>query len=92
MPDETPPPKTGAKDKSPPPATGLGTVDLLVVPEADLYLDGFQSGRVRARIFSLEAGKHTLRLVNHALKKEVMRRITVVPGQTTYVDVNMNEE
>lgn len=67
-------------------------MDLLVVPEADLYLDGFQSGRVRKRIFSIDAGKHTLRFVNSTLKKEVMRRITVVPGQTTYVDVNLNEE
>ncbi len=67
-------------------------MDLLVVPEADLYLDGFQLGRVRARTFSVDAGKHTLKLVNAALKKEVKRKITVVAGQTTYIDINLKEE
>jgi serine/threonine-protein kinase len=96
VPPDTPAPKTDAKQKPPPskptPVTGQGTVDLLVVPEADLYLDGFQLGRVRAKTFSVDAGKHTLRLVNSALKKEVMRRITVVAGETTYVDINLKEE
>jgi serine/threonine-protein kinase len=96
LPPDTPPPKAEADQKLPPPkvspVTGIGTVDLLVVPEADLYLDGFQLGRVRAKTFSVDAGKHTLRLVNSALKKEVMRRITVVAGETTYVDINLKEE
>jgi serine/threonine-protein kinase len=85
-PEQKPPPP------KPPPVTGQGTVDLLVVPEADLYLDGFQLGRVRARTFSVDAGKHTLKLVNSALKKEVKRKITVVAGQTTYIDINLKEE
>jgi hypothetical protein len=72
--------------------TGEGTVDLLVEPEADLYVDGFQSGRVRARTFSLEAGKHTLRLVSPDRSKEVKRKINVVAGQITYVDINLKEE
>ncbi len=74
------------------PATGLGTLDLLVVPEAELYLDGFQLGRVRATSFSIEAGKHTLRLVNSALGKDVTRKITVTAGQITYVDINLKGE
>jgi hypothetical protein len=71
---------------------GQGTVDLLVEPEADLYVDGFQSGRVRAKSFSLDAGKHTLRLVSPDRSKEVKRKINVVAGQTTYVDINFTEE
>jgi eukaryotic-like serine/threonine-protein kinase len=73
-------------------ARAQGTVDLLVEPEADLYVDGFQSGRVRAKSFSLEAGKHTLRLVSPDRSKEVKRKIKVIAGQTTYVDINLTEE
>jgi serine/threonine protein kinase len=90
-----PPPDAGVdptRVRDPPPVTGEGTVDLLVEPEGDLYVDGFQSGRVRARTFSLDAGKHTLRLVSPDRSKEVKRRINVVAGQTTYVDVNFEEE
>jgi hypothetical protein len=75
-----------------PSTTGKGTVDLLVEPEADLFVDGFQSGRVRAKSFSLEAGKHTLRLVSPDRSKEVKRKINVIAGQTTYVDINLKEE
>jgi eukaryotic-like serine/threonine-protein kinase len=98
VPEEIPAARTETPQEPPPPkpapalVTGQGTLDLLVVPEADLYLDGFQMGRVRAKIFSVDAGRHTVRLVNSALKKEVERKIKVVAGQTTYVDVNMKEE
>jgi len=103
LPVPLPPPVDGGVDppressttqrvRNPPSTTGQGTVDLLVEPEADLYVDGFQSGRIRARTFSLDAGKHTLRLVSPDRSKEVKRRINVVAGQTTYVDINFNEE
>jgi serine/threonine protein kinase len=87
-----PPPPDAGRARAQPSTTGQGIVDLLVEPEADLYVDGFQSGRVRARSFSLEAGKHTLRLVSPDRSKEVKRKINVVAGQTTYVDINFNEE
>jgi len=83
---------TTRRARSQPSAAGQGTLDLLVEPEANLYLDGFQLGRVRARKISLAPGKHTVRLVNSALKKEVERKITVIAGQTTYVDINFKEE
>jgi eukaryotic-like serine/threonine-protein kinase len=83
---------TARRMRTPPAAAGHGTLDLLVVPDAELYLDGFQLGRVRAKSFPLEAGKHTLRLVNSSLGKDVTRKITVTAGQITYVDINLKEE
>jgi hypothetical protein len=71
---------------------GQGTVDLLIVPEALLWVDGWQSGRHRRRSFPLEAGKHRLRFVNKELGKDVVREITVSPGQTLQVDINLLEE
>ncbi len=72
--------------------SGKGTLDLLVVPEAQLFLNGFQMGPARARSVSLDAGKYTVKLVNTVLGKKVERQITVIAGETTYLDVNLKEE
>ena len=87
----TPPPPP---IKAPPKAqvAAKGTLDLLVVPEAMLYVDGWQLGQTRASSFPLEAGMHTLKLVNSTLGKTVERQITVIAGQTTYVDINLMKE
>jgi hypothetical protein len=78
------------KRVEPPPA--LGTLDLLVVPEALLFLDGWQMGKVRRASIQLDVGKHTVRLVNPELRKKVERRISIAPGQTTQLDINLLEE
>jgi serine/threonine-protein kinase len=73
-------------------AVGQGTLDLLVVPEAMLFLNGWQMGRTRRATFPLDAGKYTLKLVNSELHKKVEREISVSAGQTTQVDINLLEE
>jgi eukaryotic-like serine/threonine-protein kinase len=74
------------------PSVGQGTLDLLVVPEAMLFLNGWQMGRTRKTSFALDAGKYTLKLVNSELHKKVEREITVSPGRTTQIDINLLEE
>jgi serine/threonine protein kinase len=87
--DKAPPPPP-----PPPPHTpvGRGTLDLRVVPEAMLFLDGWQLGRTPVEPFLIDAGPHTLKLVNTRLRKEVHRHITVTAGKTTPVEVNLLEK
>jgi serine/threonine-protein kinase len=71
---------------------GQGTLDLLVVPDAMLFLNGWQMGRTRRASFPLDAGKYTLKLVNTEIRKKVEREISISAGQTTQVDINLMEE
>jgi hypothetical protein len=56
-----------------------------------LYLDGFQIGRARGEPFPLDAGHHTLRIVNTKLHKDIHRKVTIVAGETTHLDINLLE-
>ncbi|KFE71194.1 serine/threonine protein kinase [Hyalangium minutum] len=71
---------------------GQGSLDLLVVPEAMLFLNGWQMGLTRKASFPLDAGKYTLKLVNSKLQKKVEREILVTAGQTTQIDINLLEQ
>ncbi|WP_224367692.1 serine/threonine protein kinase [Hyalangium versicolor] len=81
-----PPPKDVLDE---PLQAGQGTLELRVHPGAMLFLDGWQLGRVPEKPFAVDAGPHIVRLVNAALRKEVTRRITVVEGQATRIEVNL---
>jgi hypothetical protein len=70
----------------------MGTLELRVVPESLMFLDGWQYGMTRSRSLPLEAGNHTVRVVNPGLKKEKTQQIKVVAGRTTRVDINLLEE
>jgi serine/threonine-protein kinase len=84
--------KTAEKDQSQHAVVGQGTLELMVVPEAMLYLNGWQMGLTRKTSFPLDAGKYTLKLVNSQLQKKVEREILVSVGQTTQIDINLLEE
>lgn len=71
---------------------GQGSLDLLVIPEAMLFLNGWQMGLTRKASFPLDAGKYTLKLVNSKLQKKVEREILVTAGQTTQIDINLLEQ
>jgi len=87
-------PDAGTITKPPPQhsVSGPGTLDLLIVPEALLWIDRWQYGLQRRKSVPLEPGKHRLRLVNKALGKDVVREISISAGQTTQVDINLLEE
>lgn len=87
-----PPSKVAETNLSQRVAVGQGTLDLVVVPEAMLYLNGWQMGLTRKTSFPLDAGKYTLKLVNSQLHKKVEREILVSAGQTTQIDINLVEE
>ncbi|WP_224247262.1 serine/threonine protein kinase [Hyalangium gracile] len=72
-----------------PPKAGQGTLDLRVVPEAKLFLNGWQMGPAPEKPFPLDAGQYAVRLVNDKLRKDVTRHITVAVGQTTQLEVNL---
>ncbi|MFL5348872.1 MAG: protein kinase domain-containing protein [Hyalangium sp.] len=75
-----------------PPPSHRGTLDLQVEPEALLFLDGWQMGQTPVKPFLLDAGPHTLKLVDPQSKNEVRRQISIAPGKTTHVEVNLLRE
>ncbi|HYI00820.1 serine/threonine-protein kinase [Hyalangium sp.] len=70
----------------------LGTLDLLVVPEAELFLNKYQMGLHRRTRFPLDPGKYKLKLINRKLNKKVEREIFISAGKTTRLDINLLEE
>jgi serine/threonine protein kinase len=69
-----------------------GSLDLLIVPEALLWVDGWQYGMQRKKVVPLEPGKHRLRVINKQLGKDLVREFTITAGQTTQVDIHLLEE
>jgi hypothetical protein len=66
-------------------------VQLVVVPEAELFVDDRSRGRITATQLPLEAGDHTLRL-EHPGYLPLRRRVKLLPGQTVRVVVDLAEE
>jgi serine/threonine protein kinase len=82
-----PPPPTAAPSAQPSPSPAApsspsplqGILTLLIVPEAEVTVDGLSLGRVSMRELSLDPGPHTLR-VRHPDYEPLQRRVTIRPG------------
>ena len=59
-----------------------GTLDLLVVPDAKVFVDGRYVGDTPIEGFKLSAGPHRLRLVNPDRGLSKTLRVTIRAGRT----------
>ncbi len=84
------------EQESPPPLDSTdvekGTVEFRVRPYATVFLDGRQLGRTPLAPAEVEAGEHTVRLINRELGKDVARTIEVRAGQSVIFKHNLLEE
>jgi hypothetical protein len=76
-----PPPVPATMPRGSPTPAGpeRGTLTLVIVPEADVILDGQPLGRVSMKEVPLEAGTHTVRVL-HPDYEPLQRRVTVHAG------------
>ena len=81
------PPATAAPRPSP--ATGI--LRLLVVPEAQVSIDGTSLGVVAQRELTLAPGPHTVR-VEHPDYQPLQRRVTIREGDTQFLVLDLAEK
>ncbi|MBK7864566.1 MAG: serine/threonine protein kinase [Archangiaceae bacterium] len=80
-------PSTGkhGSSKPPPPSKAKGEVEVRVRPYAVLWVDGEQIGQTPLdEPLSLSVGKHTFRLVNEQVGKDVKVDFNVKPGKSVF--------
>jgi serine/threonine-protein kinase len=73
-------------------AGGNGTVEFRIRPYATVIIDGKNIGQTPFAPIQVAQGKHTVRLVNRDLDKEVTRTLDVPAGKTTIFKFNLLEE
>ena len=78
--------------QSQPSSVEKGAVEFRVRPYATVFLDGRQLGRTPVAPAEVEAGEHTVRLINRELGKDVARTIEVRAGQSLIFKHNLLEE
>jgi serine/threonine-protein kinase len=71
---------------------GTGTVEFRIRPYATVIIDGKNIGQTPFAPIQVAPGKHTVRLVNRDLEKEVTRTLDVPAGKTTIFKFNLLEE
>jgi len=64
-------------------AASPGLLDLNTTPWAKVYIDGNYIGDTPIRGHSLPAGRHSIRLANPRLDKDIETTISIRPGETT---------
>ncbi|QDE96539.1 serine/threonine protein kinase [Myxococcus xanthus] len=69
-----------------------GRLELRVRPYAVVYLNGGMLGETPLNSVEVPAGRHTLRLVNQELGKDVTRAVDVKAGQSTVFKLNLDAE
>jgi hypothetical protein len=75
-----------------PAAPATGELRVVVVPWADVAVDGAAVGQAPpARAVSLTPGTHTVRLT-HTDYKPLIKKVEIRSGQTTRLNVNMKDE
>jgi serine/threonine protein kinase len=74
-----------------PPVSPRGTLTLLIVPEAEVTVDGESIGRVSMRELSLAPGPHTLRVL-HPDYQPLQRRLTVRAGVAAKLILDLAEK
>jgi serine/threonine-protein kinase len=73
-------------------AGGTGTVEFRIRPYATVIIDGKNIGQTPFAPIQVATGRHTVRLVNRDLDKEVTRTLEVPAGKTTIFKFNLLEE
>jgi serine/threonine-protein kinase len=69
-----------------------GTLRMRISPPATVFVDGEELGDTPMEPVALQAGRHTVTLINHKLSKIEERVIEVKPGQPTLLEINFHEE
>jgi hypothetical protein len=64
---------------------------VLVVPWAELFVDGETKGRVTSSQLPLDPGDHSLRL-EHPGFEPLRRKVSLLPGHTQRLIVDLTEE
>ncbi|AKJ00448.1 serine/threonine protein kinase [Archangium gephyra] len=85
---ESPTPET----HSPPSSVGKGRLEFRIRPYATVFLDGRQLGRTPVAPLEIEAGTHTVRLINQESGKDVARTIELRAGQSLIFKYNLLED
>ena len=93
-----------AKKNTPPPSerprvtarptvfTAKGTLEFRIRPYAVVSLDGKVLGQTPLAAVDVPVGKHTLRLVNKELGKDVTKSIEVKAGEPNVFKLNLEAE
>ncbi len=87
----TPGPAPAAPAATPVPVEERGFVQIMVVPFAEATIDGVAVGRVSSSKLPLKVGSHTV-VLSHPEYQPLQRRVTVVPGETVRLIVDLSEE
>jgi serine/threonine-protein kinase len=82
-------PTAAAPVATPPSAPGL--LQVAVVPWGTVFVDGREMGDTPLDRISLPAGSHTVR-IRHPAFEVVERQVTIVPGQTERIVVNLTKD
>jgi hypothetical protein len=80
-----------ATAEAPAETAAVGTLLLLIVPESDVTIDGRSIGSVSNQEIALPAGPHAI-LIVHPDYKPLPRKVTILPGVSTRVVVDLNEK
>ncbi|HEX5754042.1 MAG TPA: serine/threonine-protein kinase [Archangium sp.] len=75
----------------PPSSPGTGILEFRIRPYATIYLDGRQLGPTPVPPVEVEAGTHTVRLINREAGKDVVRTIDIRAGQSFTFKYNLLE-
>jgi serine/threonine-protein kinase len=86
-----PPPAAAPPPVSLAASPGGGFLQLLVVPWAEVSVDGRALGRLKSEKLPLGPGAHTVRLV-HPDYQPLQRKVTILPGETMKLVIEMAED
>ncbi|OJH35504.1 serine/threonine-protein kinase [Cystobacter ferrugineus] len=91
---ERPKPSRGSRARATPPETSvlMGKVEFRIWPYATVWLDGKRLGETPLAPVSLSAGRHTVKLLNEELGKNVTQQIEVRAGKTFVFRCNLRAE
>jgi serine/threonine-protein kinase len=71
---------------------GSGTIEFRIRPYATVFLDGKNIGQTPFAPVQVSQGRHTIKLVNRDLPKEVTRTLEVKAGKTVIFKYNLLED
>jgi serine/threonine protein kinase len=90
-PPPTPPPTPAPTPAAPSPAAAMGMLSLVIVPAAEVTVDGVSLGTISIREMPLSAGAHVVRIL-HPDFKPLQRKIAIQPGATERVVLDLAEK
>lgn len=73
------------------PEPGTGTLSLLIVPTAEVEVDGVSLGALNTRQLALSAGKHMVRIL-HPDYKPLPRTVNIQPGVQSRLVIDLSEK